>query len=325
MHLKQRMQEDMALRGLSARTQEAYVAAVQQLVDWVGKPPRQIGDEDLRRYFLELTTRRHYARATITIALCGIKLFFEQTLRQPWPTLQVVRPAPASRLPVVLTREEVACVLSHVTVDLYRACLTTIYACGLRLLEGARLQPGAIDAARGVVHIHGKGSHDRMVPMPEGILAMLRALWRTHRSPDWVFPARPRHGVPRGVAQPGGPVGGCTLQSAFVRAVRRSGVTKKAHVHTLRHSWATHLLEDGVSLRLIQAWLGHSSPRTTARYTHLTTRLWDGARPTLETLVRPLTDTGATPPPLPPDRGTRHTEPIPAPISEPRPELAPAP
>ena len=104
--------------------------------------------------------------------------------------------------------------------------------------------------------------------------------------------------MPRGVAQPGGPVGGCTLQSAFVRAVRRSGVTKQAHVHTLRHSWATHLLEDGVSLRLIQAWLGHTSPRTTARYTHLTTRLWDGARPTLDTLVRPLTE--ARPIVLPP-------------------------
>lgn len=319
MHLKQRMQEDMALRGLSARTQEAYVAAVQQLVDWVGKPPRQIGDEDLRRYFLELTTRRRYARATITIALCGIKFFFEQTLRQPWPTLQVVRPAPSSRLPVVLTREEVACVLSHVSVDLYRACLTTIYACGLRLLEGARLQPGAIDAARGVVHIHGKGSHDRMVPVPEGIIAMLRAVWRTHCSPDWVFPARPRYGVTGPRTAHGGPVDRACLQSAFVRAVRRSGVTKQAHVHTLRHSWATHLLEDGVSLRLIQAWLGHSSPRTTARYTHLTTRLWDGARPTLDTLVRPLTETGPTPPPLPPDSGTRRSDPVAAPIPAPTP------
>lgn len=321
MHLRQRMKEDMALRGLSARTQEAYLAAVQRLVDWVGKPPRQICDEDLRRYFLELTTKRRYARATITIALCGIKLFFEQTLRQPWPTLRVVRPAPSTRLPVVLTREEVVCILGHVRVDLYRACLTTIYACGLRLLEGARLRPGAIDAARQVLRIHGKGGHDRMIPVPEGIILMLRAVWRTHRNPDWVFPARPRRGVAGSPAAHGGPVDGKCLQSAFARAVRRSGVPKQAHVHTLRHSWATHLLEDGLSLRLIQAWLGHSSLRTTARYTHLTTRLWDDARPTLETLVQPLTTTPPTPPPPPLDDEMTHGNLIPVPHREPTPVL----
>jgi len=176
MQLKQRMLEDMALRGLAARTQEVYVAAVQKLVDWVGKPPRRIVDEDLRQYFLDLTTARLYSRATITIALCGIKFFFEQTLRQPWPILRIVRPAPSSKLPVVLTREEVACILSHVTVERYRACLTTIYACGLRLMEGARLRPVDIDAARKVVQIHGKGSFDRIVPVPDAIVGMLRTV-----------------------------------------------------------------------------------------------------------------------------------------------------
>ncbi|MGV8039092.1 MAG: tyrosine-type recombinase/integrase [Thermoanaerobaculaceae bacterium] len=293
MRLKQRMQEDMALRGLSARTQAAYIAAVQRLVEWVGKPPRQIDDEDLRRYFLALTARP-YSRATITIALCGIKLFFEVTLGRVWPTLQVVRPAPSTRLPAVLTREEVGRVLAVIPSDVHRGCLTTIYTCGLRLLEGARLRPSDIDAARQVIHVCGKGCHDRLVPLPEAVLAMLRALWRTHRSPAWVFPARRRQGRAWVVAADGGAVTGWSLQSAFARAVRASGVPRAAHVHTLRHSWATHLLEDGISLRLIQAWLGHASPRTTARYTHMTPRLWDGARPTLARLVAPVL--AATPP-----------------------------
>ena len=140
----------------------------------------------------------------------------------------------------------------------------------MRLLEGTHLQVADVDSARMVLHIHGKGKQDRYVPLPQSTLKLLRAYWRTHRSPLWLFPAPTRHGLAHSLAHDGGPVTRCSLQSAFHRAWQHSGINKRAHVHTLRHSYATHLLEAGVNLRLIQDYLGHRSPRTTALYTHLT-------------------------------------------------------
>jgi site-specific recombinase XerD len=264
------MLEDMQLRGLSARTQECYVAAVRQLAEHFHRRPDQIAEEDLRQYFLYLANDKKVARATATIALCGIRFFYEQTLRQPWTTLRFVRPVRETKLPVVLSRDEVRHLLGLVRIPVYRECLTTIYAGGLRLLEGARLQVADIDSGRMVLHIHGKGNHDRYVPLPAPILPRLRDYWRTHRSPQWLFPAPTRRGLRHSLAHDGGPVTRSSLQSAFRRAVRKSGLAKRASVHTLRHSYATHLHEAGVSLRIIQEILGHRSLRTTQIYTHLT-------------------------------------------------------
>src|SRR5712692_12092534 len=151
--LRQRMLEDMQLRGLSARTQECYVAAVRQLAGHFHTA--RLTEEHLRQYFLYLANEKKVARATATIALCGIRFFFEQTLRREWTTLRFVRPAREHKLPVVLSRDEVRRVLAAVRIPVYRVCLTTIYACGLRLLEGARLAVADIDSARMVVHVHG--------------------------------------------------------------------------------------------------------------------------------------------------------------------------
>jgi len=268
--LRQRMIEDMQLRGLSARTQECYVAAVRQLAAHHHRSPDQLSEEDLRQYFLYLTQEKKVARATATIALCGIKFLFEHTLKRDWTTLRFVRPARERKLPVVLSREEVRRILAAVRIPVYRMCLTTIYACGLRLLEGAHLQVSDVDGGRMVLHIHGKGKTDRYVPLPEPTLHMLREYWRTHRSQVWLFPAPTRHGLRHSLAHNGGPVTRSSLQSAFRRALHRSGIVKRAHVHSLRHSYATHLLEAGVNLRIIQEALGHRSARTTQIYTHLT-------------------------------------------------------
>jgi integrase/recombinase XerD len=268
--LRQRMLEDMQLKGFSARTQEAYVAAVRQLAQHFHRSPDQIGEEDLRQYFLYLTQEKKVARATATIALCGIKFFFRITLGRAFTVLTLVRPPRQFKLPVVLTREEVGLILRGVTIPVYRVCLSTIYTCGLRLLEGARLQPNHIDSERMLLHLPGKGNRDRLIPLPVATLEMLREHWRTHRSPDWLFPAPTRHGLKHSLAHDGGPVTRSSLQGAFRSALKKSGVRKRAHVHTLRHSYATHLLEDGVNLRIIQAALGHTSPKTTAIYTHLT-------------------------------------------------------
>jgi integrase/recombinase XerD len=268
--LRQRMIEDMQLRGFSARTQECYVASVRQLAQHYHTSPEKLTEEDLRQYFLYLANEKKVARATATIALCGIKFFYEHTLHQNWTTLRFVRPQREKKLPVVLSREEVRRILVEVRIPVYRACLTTIYAGGLRLLEGAHLQVPDVDSGRMLLHIHGKGKKDRYVPLPEPTLQMLRSYWRTHRSHEWLFPAPTRRGLKHSLAHNGGPVTRSSLQSAFRRALQRTKIVKRAHVHTLRHSYATHLLEAGVNLRIIQDNLGHGSARTTQIYTHLT-------------------------------------------------------
>lgn len=259
--LRQKMIEDMQLKGLAVRTQEAYVGAVHQLSKHYKKSPDGINEDELRDYFLYLKNEKQVAENTFSIALCGIKFFYEQTLKQEWHTLKLVRPDRKKKLPVVLSLEEVKRILNCVQRWQYQVCLHTIYTCGLRLLEGTQLQVKDIDSARKMIHVvQGKGSKDRYVPLPDRTLLLLRQHWLTHRNPDWMFPA------------PSGSTPMCEtgIQKAFRAALRESGVHKAASVHTLRHSYATHLLEAGVSLRVIQVYLGHASPATTAMYTHLT-------------------------------------------------------
>lgn len=281
--LRERMIEDMQLRGLSANTQEAYVRAVQQLVDYVEHGPSQITDEELREYFLFLANEKRCSRSTSTIALCGIKFFFERTLGRDWPTLHLVRPGKEHKLPVVLSREEVHRVLKEVRIPVYRVCLTTIYSCGLRLMEGTQLRIPDIDSGRMAIHIRGgKGKQDRYVPLPDRTLDLLREFWKTHRSPEWLFPASVRRSCQAG------PIARDSLQRAFYRAWETTGISKRAHIHTLRHSYATHLMEAGVNLRLIQDILGHRSPKTTAIYTHLTRQARDTLTIPLRELMKDL-------------------------------------
>jgi site-specific recombinase XerD len=259
--LRQKMIEDMQLKGLAVRTQEAYVNAVLQLSRRFKKSPDNIAEEELREYFLYLKNEKQVADSTFSIALCGIKFFYEQTLKKEWHTLQLVRPERKKKLPVVFSTEEVKRVLDCVHRFEYQVCLKTIYACGLRLLEGTRLRVTAIDSDRQLLHVvQGKGGKDRYVPLPDHTLRLLRHLWVTHRHPEWMFPAR--NGLEA--------INESAIQKAFRAALRESGVHKAASVHTLRHSYATHLLEAGVDLRIIQTYLGHASPATTAIYTHLT-------------------------------------------------------
>lgn len=267
--LRQRMLEDMALRGFTAKTQTSYIRSVEHLARYHKRSPDSLSDEDIRRYFVHLTCERKLARPTVTIALCGIKFFWESTLRRDFTVTGVPRPKREKKLPVVLSREEVRAILAQVTELRHRACLTLIYACGLRLGEACRVHVTDIDRARGVLHVHqAKGAKDRYVPLPAGVLPLLAACWRSHRNPVWLFPSVGRGGVHGATSTHHAPIG--TIQQVFRAAVAVSGVHKHVSVHSLRHSYATHLLEDGVNLRLIQAWLGHNSPAVTAVYTHLT-------------------------------------------------------
>lgn len=262
--LRQQMIEDMQLSGLSASTQRLYSGAVAQLAKYFHRSPDLLGEQDLRQYFLYLINEKNVSSSTTTIALCGVKFLYEKTLHRNWPTLPLIRPAHEKKLPVVLSRDEVRRVLSEVQMPVYRACLTTIYSCGLRLQEAAHLRIADVDSARMMLHIHqGKGNKDRYVALPVRTLELLRSQWRTHRSPEWMFPSRHFDDNSR-------PVTPTSLGSALRGALRRAGITKQAHIHTLRHSYATHLMEIGVNLRIIQENLGHRSPRSTQIYTHLT-------------------------------------------------------
>jgi integrase/recombinase XerD len=261
--LRQKMIEDMQLRGLSERTQETYVRVVRQLAEYYRKPPDQLSQEELRQYFLYLKNDKHASRSSCTQALSGLKFLYEQTLQQEWPILDFIRPAPEHKLPVILSVEEVRRLLGCIRLRHYQVCLNTIYGCGLRLLEGVQLQVQDIDSGRMLLHVRGgKGNKDRYIPLPQRVLAQLRQYWRTHRQPVWLFPRRN--------LTMNEPMDESGVQRAFRAALQESGLNKPASIHTLRHSYATHLLEAGVNLRQIQSYLGHSSLSSTALYTHLT-------------------------------------------------------
>lgn len=279
--LRQKMIEDMQLHGFAERTQEAYLLAVRQLARHYHKPPDQLQEEELRQYFLFLKNEKHAARATCTIALCGIKFFFERTLGREWKTFEFLRPPKEKKLPVVLSQAEVQAILARVHRRAYRVCLTLIYVCGLRLLEGVHLQVADIDGARKLLHLQqGKGNKDRYVPLPDACLQQLRRHWLTHRNPVWLFPSP--------VGEGDQPMSASGVQRAFRTALKEAGIHKKATVHTLRHSYATHLLEAGVNLRIIQSYLGHASPSTTSIYTHLTSLTEAQTRDTIEKIVASL-------------------------------------
>ncbi len=285
--LRQRMVEDMQLRSLSKKTQEAYVRAVRQLAEHYGKSPEHVDEEELRQYFLYLKNDKQVSSSTFKVDLCGIKFLYEHTLRREWGTFDLVRPSQEKKLPVVLSTEEVHCILGRIRRPYYRVCLSTIYACGLRLREGVHLQVRDIDGDRMMVHVrHGKGAKDRYVPLPMHALEMLRWYWGTHRHAELLFPATRSLAVCPSTATK--PMCCSGMQRAFKAALKESGIQKQATVHTLRHSYATHLMEGGVNLRLIQAYLGHSSPQTTAIYTHLTRRAEDLAAEVIDRVMEDL-------------------------------------
>lgn len=285
--LRQKMLEDMQLRGLSTRTQNSYLAAVRQLACHFNRAPDQLSDDDIRAYFLFLRNDKHAAPNTSNLALNALKFLFVHTLQRPFPLGDLIRPPIPKKLPVVLSPEEIWRIIEQVRHPHYRVCLSVIAACGLRLLEGVRLQVPQIDSHRMQLHIRAaKGNKDRAVPLPPRTLALLRSHWLTHRNPTWLFPSRSSLEVQGSLAIK--PMEQSSLQKAFHRAVQEIGLTKPASIHSLRHSWATHLLDSGVNVRVLQLWMGHSSPTTTAIYTHLTQHTEQKAATALERLTAGL-------------------------------------
>jgi site-specific recombinase XerD len=273
------MNQDMQLRNFSERTRQSYIGAVKGLARFYMRSPDQLSEEEVRDFFLHLINERKSARSTVTIYLCGIKFFYEKTLGKNWTLFNLIRPPKRLKLPVVLTVEEVRHLLSMVVSPVVRTALTVIFSCGLRISEGIHLRVGDIDGQRMQVAVrNGKGGVDRYVPLPRRTLTHLREYFVLARPRSWLFPAKDGK---RPFCQ-------TTLQKAFKAVVRASSIGKDATVHTLRHSYATCLLENGIDLRTIQQILGHKSPKTTALYTHLTQKTVDRLHVTVDAMMAEL-------------------------------------
>jgi integrase/recombinase XerD len=258
--LKDRMTEDMKLRGLAPGTQRGYLDAVTALTEHYHRPPDQLSQEQIRAYLLYLIETRKFAKSTFKIHLAALKFLYRRTLDRPWPVLELPRIRTERKLPIVLSREEVWSLLDQVRRPQARVSLILMYTCGLRVSEALHLRVQDIDSQRMVVWVRtGKGNKDRSVPLPRHTLAQLRAYWAQYRPAPWLFPSKT----------------GTTIRSGEVRrclkaALWETSIRKKVGCHTLRHSYATHLLEAGVHVRAIQALLGHRSLKTTFIYMHLT-------------------------------------------------------
>ena len=283
--LYQKMQEDLKLAGFANRTVHGYLRAVRQLSDFAQRRPNKITEAQLRAYFIHLQDEKHFAYGSQRVAYSGIKFFYTRTCKRDWKTLQTMKLRQANTLPEVLTIEQVHQVIDACRVERIACYLWTVYSMGLRLDEARHLQVSDIQADRGFVHIHrGKGAKDRYVPLPKFTLSWLRQHWATHRHPQFLFPAEGRNHKQSAVSQT--PIETSTVQKAMKKIAQQLKLGRKVSIHTLRHSYATHLLEARVSLKVIQQYLGHSSLQTTMIYLHLTDTAETEARAAIDRLFR---------------------------------------
>lgn len=261
----------LQLAGMSERTQKCYTRSVRMLVDFYGKTPDQISEQELQDYFLHCKNVNKWSAATMRISYSGIKFFFVNVLQRDWHTLKLIYAKREQRLPTVLSVNEVWDIIHAVRTHQNKAYLTTVYTCGLRLHEALYLQTTDIDSRRMRIHVHrGKGAKDRYVPLPKATLNTLRDYWLRHRNPVWIFPRLGRGGKQGPTASV--PMNKTTVQGALRRVLTQLKIKRRISIHTFRHSYATHLLEAGVNIRRIQQYLGHQSLNSTMVYLHLTTQ-----------------------------------------------------
>src|SRR5262245_22081292 len=286
--LRQQMIAALHLSGKSERTQASYVREVRLLAQFYHKSPDCIPEQELQHYFLHRKNVDGLAPASMRLCYSSIRFFYQHVLQRDWHTLALLRAQTTHPLPAVLSLEEVRRLLQAATPWHNQVYFTTIYSLGRRLHETLFLQVSDIDGPRLQGHIHrGKGAKDRYVPLPTETLALLRTYWKTHRHPTWLFPATGRNHTQSPTAA--SPMSRSSVQGAFRKAKQRAGLTKMGvAIHTLRHSYATHLLEAGVNPRLIQRYLGHTQLETTMLYLHLTHKGQEEAYERLDALMHGL-------------------------------------
>ena len=275
--LRQRFIDDLRLRNYARRTIDTYVSRIACFAKHFGRSPELLGPDEVREFQLHLLQRR-VSWSSFNQAVCALRFLYGTTLGRPEQLPLIPYGKRPKTLPSVLAPDEVLRLLDAAPPGRDRVLLQVAYGCGLRLNELLHLRVADIDSARMVLHVRqGKGAKDRLVPLSLRLLEELRAYWRLCRPRTWLFPGQTADGT----------MTSSNVQRRFGRLVRRVGLTKRCSMHTLRHSYATHLLEAGVDVLTLKALLGHASLQTTARYLHVSTRRLHQTPSLLDLLVLP--------------------------------------
>jgi len=273
------MTDDLRLRNRSLRTINTYIACVAHFARHFGKSPELLGPEEIRQYQVYLVEQRRVSWSYFNQAVCALRFLYRHTLGRDWAVAHIPFPRQPQKLPVVLSQTEVIRLFDAVRSLKQRAILMTAYATGLRLAEVTHLQVSDIDSERMMVRVRqGKGQKDRYVMLSRTLLEVLRLYWRAERPTTWLFPSKRRDQ----------PINHSVVQRACHQAGLDAGLSKRATVRSLRHSFATHLLEAGTNIRIIQTLLGHSSVSTTQRYTYVSNKTVRATESPLELLAYPV-------------------------------------
>jgi integrase/recombinase XerD len=278
--LRKRMIRDMELAGLTGGTQQTYIRAIVKLQDYYHLRPDRLSERQVQQYVLWLRDEKRVAKGTFETSWHGLKFFYYRTLGLDWPlfTRKKVRQPRRKRLPVPIAWEDGHRLIAALGKPSYRLCCALMLALGLRIGDVLALTVQSIDSTQMMVRVIGKGNKERILPLPQTLLEALRSFWRTHRHPRWLFPNR------NGTA----PLCKRSLRHAFNKARDSLGINKNVTPHSLRHGFATHLLENGVDIRIVQMLLGHASLSSTEIYTHLTKPLRDDLRHRLNSMFSDL-------------------------------------
>lgn len=259
--LYDQMKMDLELKNFSPKTVSCYLACMVHFVRHYGRSPEEMGEEEIRNYLYFLMKQKKVSQSSINQAYSAMKFFYETTVQREWNGIKIPRLKNRKKLPVVLSKHEVHCLLESLDNLKHRAILATIYSGGLRVGEATRLKVSDIDSKRMMIRVQaGKGNKDRYTLLGNRALIDLRQYWMAYKPVDWLFPG----------SEPVNPISIASVQRVFKQALNRTGIKKKATVHTLRHSFATHLLESGTDLYYIQRFLGHTAASTTSIYLHIT-------------------------------------------------------
>ena len=258
--LRDQMLMDLQLCGAKARTQETYLREAENLARYFNRSPAELGEEELKEYLLYLIKERHLSEGTFRFYVAGLKFLYRTTLKREWPVEKIMHPRREKKLPIVLDLSEVESLFSVTRNLKHKAMLMITYSAGLRVSEATRLKLTDIDSVRMTVRIsQGKGGKDRYSILSQTTLEQLRQYWKKYRPTEWLFEGQKKDSH----------ISLSTIQTIFRAAKKRARITKPASIHTLRHSFATHLIEAGTSLHHVQLLLGHRSPTTTTVYLHV--------------------------------------------------------
>ena len=283
--LHDRMDRELRIRGYAANTRKCYIEKMKCFVRFFMRPPDELTAEDVNQYQLFLTTERQVSWSTFNVHVCAIRFFYREVLRVDWNVEHIPYHRSGRKLPVVLSCEEVWA-LFDVTSNLkHRALLMTLYSGGLRIGEVVHLKLADIDSGRMMIRVEqGKGRKDRYVMLSQKLLLTLRRYWREYQPALWLFPG----------ADPSRPLTRGSVDRLFARAKERAGIQKRVSPHSLRHAFATHLLERGVNILVIQRLLGHRSLRSTEIYTHVAENYVSDTKSPLDDLLPDVEDVEPT-------------------------------